>query len=157
MNQICFRKGNYKYELMHDWSYATSVRPGGDVAVDGGWVALQVDGTIRFKARYLWDGPSGPALDTTSFMRGALVHDGLYQLLRAGQLGQPESRDWHRYRKLADKALAQICKVDGMGWLRRAWVYRALRWFGAPAAKPGDAGRVRCAPDGCDVSKCVDA
>jgi hypothetical protein len=35
---------------------------------------------------YAWNGPSGPTLDTRNFMRGSLVHDALYQLMREGRM-----------------------------------------------------------------------
>lgn len=155
MNQICYRKGDYKYTLMHDWSYPTGVTYERDVEVEGGWVRLMRDGTIHLSKDYHWDGPSGPAIDTQNFMRGSLVHDGFYQMLRSGIFGEPGGKQWKRYRKASDKVLRNMCKQDGMGFFRRAWVYRALRWFGDAAALPGDGNKVRCAPVGCDPQRCV--
>ena len=152
--QICYTKGAYKYDLQHDWDHPIDLEPpDGDAAVDGDWVRVTSDGTIHFKAHYLWDGPSGPAIDTQNFMRASLVHDGLYQLLREGKLSRND-KEWSRNRKKADKILRTLCKQDGMGYFRRAWVYRALRWFGGPAATGGDEDKMRCAPEGCDLGVC---
>jgi len=154
MDQICYRKGDYKYTLLHDWSYPTGITYDRDVEVGGGWVRLTRDGTMHLRKHYHWDGPSGPAIDTQNFMRGSLVHDGFYQMLRAGILGTPGDAQWKRYRKASDKLLREMCKKDGMSFFRRAWVYRALRWFGGEAAMPGDAEEIRCAPAGCDPQRC---
>lgn len=83
---------------------------------------------------YAWDGPSGPAWDTPTFMRGSLVHDALYQLMREGHL--PASR----YRDDADRELKLVCVEDGMIALRAWWVYRGVRLGGGPSAR-GDGGK----------------
>ncbi len=78
---------------------------------------------------YCWDGPSGPTIDTKSFMRGSLTHDVLYQLIREGKL-PPAAR------KPADELLREICIEDGMSRFRAWYCYRSLRMFGAAAARP---------------------
>jgi hypothetical protein len=157
MEQICYRKGDYKYTLLHDWECSTGVTFERDVEVEGGWVRLLRDGTMYIRKDYHWDGPSGPAIDTQNFMRGSLVHDGFYQMLRDGIFGESGGKQWQRYRKASDKLLRAMCKQDGMSYFRRAWVYRALRWFGGAAAEgPGETVKVRCAPAGCDVRRCAE-
>jgi len=88
---------------------------------------------------YAWDGPSGPAIDTASFMRGSMVHDALYQLMRDGYLE-------HSYRKQSDQLLQQICKEDGMWTLRAFWVYLGVRLFANPASKPSHSKQLLKAP-----------
>lgn len=77
---------------------------------------------------YCWDGPSGPTIDTQNFMRGSLVHDCLYQLIREGYITPS-------YRKTADTLLRKICREDGMSWIRGVWVYLGVRIFGYRALK----------------------
>ena len=77
---------------------------------------------------YCWDGPSGPAIDTQNFMRGSLLHDCLYQLIRDGYIIPS-------YRKTADIFLFKICREDGMSWIRGVWVYLGVRMFGWRAIK----------------------
>ena len=72
---------------------------------------------------FQWDGASGPAIDTPSFMRASLVHDALYKLAREGML--PDG-----WRLPADKVLVAILRKDGMSWIRRKWVCGAVRGFG---------------------------
>ena len=96
----------------------------------GDFYALSA-GILIIRHGYAWDGASGPALDTKDFLRGSLVHDVLYQMIRDFSLGSD-------FRKAADQALIRICKEDGMPWWRRKWVYWALRKFG-----PEDGGKPR--------------
>ena len=88
------------------------------------------DGELTIKIGYRWDGPSGPTPDTKTFMRGALVHDALYQLIRMNIL--PKG-----FRGTADRLLRDICRKDGMNRLRAWWVYSAVRLFAKNAAIPG--------------------
>ena len=129
---ICYLKNpgdKYKYKLTEDYSHSTGITGG-----DGGNVYLKIDlaGGLEIRASYAWDGPSGPSIDTRSFMRGSLVHDALYQLMRLRVL------DHKRDRKSADKILRGICKADGMNRFRRWYVYWILRAFGAGSARPPD-------------------
>ena len=61
-------------------------------------------------------------------MLGALVHDALYQLIREGVIGI-EDRD------KCDKILQKICESEGMSKFRAWLVYKAVKRFGASAAK----------------------
>ena len=85
--------------------------------------------TLIIEKGYMWDGPSGPTIDTKDFMRGALIHDGLYQLIREGYLSMS-------CRKQADKILRKICIEDGMNKFRAWYVYTAVNRFAEWAAKP---------------------
>ncbi|KKN73161.1 hypothetical protein LCGC14_0403340 [marine sediment metagenome] len=119
------RKGSkWKYEVTE--TYIHEIDLGGiELAVRdkaGGVVFWYSPRTKRLYIGpgYRWDGPSGPTFDTESFMRGSAVHDALCQLTDLGLL------DWI-YREIADKELVIITKEDGMGWLRRQWVYAGVR------------------------------
>lgn len=146
---ISYRNVLYKYRLLNDNSHRTEMRLEQGVGVPGDWVTLSAEGELKIKSGYQWDGPSGPTIDTKTFMRGSLVHDGLYQLLREGLLGARGSEEWKRNRRLADIELVIIAKQDGMNWLRRQWVYAALRLAGHSAARPGKPVEIRQAPSGC--------
>ena len=127
---ISYRKlkgGKYKYKLTEDYRHVTAFRDS-----EGGnpYVELAVNGELTIHARYAWDGPSGPTIDTKSFMRGSLVHDALYQLMRERVL------DRERDRKDADRLLRRLCVEDGMWRFRARYVYWFVRMFGGGAAKP---------------------
>jgi hypothetical protein len=122
---IHYRAG-FKYQLSR--SYKVNL-PITQYCVEHGFFSLNLDGELFIKAGYAWDGPSGPTIDTKSFMRGSLVHDVLYQMIRLGLL--PQSM-----RKKADMILRDLCIMDGMWRWRATFVYRAVRRFGAGAASP---------------------
>ena len=125
-NPIHYRNlPTWKYQLETAWTYQTKITGFTTGAL---YFDLFPDGELNIYRGYCWDGPSGPTFDTKDFMRGALVHDVLYQMLRQGDL--PPS-----YRKAADQELAGLLKSDGMFWLRRKYVYLALRAFAGGAAK----------------------
>jgi len=116
----------YKYKLVAGYVHENIKIPG-FMSVDG-FVTLE-SGTLLLRKGYAWDGPSGPTIDTPDFMRGSLVHDALYQLMREGLLNI-------KYRPYADMLLRDICLADGMAKWRANYVYWAVRTFAAACAKP---------------------
>ncbi len=129
---IAFYKGSYKYLLARDITYATGIRSDG---FGLRFCSISPDGDLTILAGYAWDGPSGPTIDTRSFMRGSLFHDALYQLLRETGFGQNGRGDPHEIRRhQSDVTLREVCLADGMWKLRARWVYRGVRVGGGPAA-----------------------
>jgi hypothetical protein len=127
--QACYRRLHpYKYQLVADCSLAIDLRPA--TAIDHPFISLSEDGMLTLQASYAWDGPSGPALDSRNFMRGSLVHDALYQLMRLGLL------DHRKHRHQADTILRDLCREDGMSSLRAGIAYYAVRLFGERHARP---------------------
>ena len=115
----------WKYQLLEDWETETEVF---GFNIENPMFNLYPDGDLQVFRGYAWDGPSGPTIDTKSFMRASVVHDVLYQCLREGLL--PPSR-----RKLADRELIRYAKMDGMNPVRRFYAYWSLRAFAGGAAK----------------------
>jgi len=136
MKSIRYRDG-YKYQLAEDFSIRTPFRPERDIETE--FIILRRDGQLLIRRGYAWDGPSGPTFDSPSSMRGSLVHDALYQLMRLGLL--PIS-----CRPAADDLLYKLCVEDGM-WRWRAWLWRReVRKFAAFAASPSSTREVKVAP-----------
>ena len=132
--KVCYRKlTHYKYQLMQDYTIRIEIKVDKDIETD--FIILTTDGQLTAKNRYAWDGPSGPTIDTNSFMRGSLVHDVLYQLMREKHL------DYKEHRKYADDLLKNICMEDGMFKIRAWYVHKAVRLFGAGSAKPSSKSR----------------
>lgn len=129
MNQITYKKG-YKYQLYEDYVVTITIFPKNDVETR--YIFLTKDGLLNIKKGYAWDGPSGPTLDVKSFMRGALIHDALYQLMRNEKLNHNIHRD------PADRLLQFMCKEDGMTRLGAWLVYQGVRLGGGPAADPSN-------------------
>jgi len=127
-------RAGYKYQLYSD--LVVNVELLG--TVNGSYATLQ-DGRLKIKSGYAWDGPSGPAFDTGNFMRGSLVHDVLYQLMRENSLPRTA-------RKYADQLLRKMCREDGMSWVRAWWVYRGVRLFARKASLPSNSRPIMRAP-----------
>jgi len=101
MAQACYRRlRKYKYQLMDEYAIQLDIKPEQDI--DFNFVSLSKDGVLTIKKYYAWDGPSGPTIDTGNFMRGSLVHDALYQLMRLSAL------DYKVHRKRADEIMREI-------------------------------------------------
>jgi len=121
------KRRKYKYNLKSDLEYETGIQLGEPKSDK--FLGISTTGTLQIKKGYSWDGPSGPTIDTKTFMQGALIHDALYQLMREGILPQEA-------RKRADVILRDVCIEDDM-FPFCAWVvYYAVRIFGACYAKP---------------------
>lgn len=91
-------------------------------------ITLDIDGTLTIEAGFPWDGPSGPAVDTKSFMPGSLVHDALYRLWREHSLDE-------RFRMWADKVMRRINAGAGMAAPRRWWTWLGVRVGGRGGGK----------------------
>ena len=76
MNCILYN-GGYKYQLKETSTIAIDISP--ETPIDTEYITLDSQGNLTIKKGYAWDGPSGPTIDTLTFMRGSLVHDALYQ------------------------------------------------------------------------------
>ena len=137
MDRIQYNDG-YKYQLKQDYALSVPLKPA--ARFDSDFLLLETDGRLLIKQGYAWDGPSGPTIDTLNFMRGSLVHDALYQLMREDCL------DHIQDRAVADQLLRAICIADGMWRLRAWWVYQGVRWFGNPYADPACKRRPIWAP-----------
>jgi len=118
-------QAGYKYQLAETYAVVVGIKP--RVAILHDFICLTTDGKLIIGAGYAWDGPSGPTIDTKNFMRGSLVHDALYQLMREGLLSE-------ECRSSADDELHRICLEDGMSWLRAWYVRLAVGRFGSSCA-----------------------
>jgi hypothetical protein len=128
MRKACYRKlKHYKYQLVEPYDLVISIT---GYTVDTPYVKLYVDGRLEIPKGYAWDGPSGPTIDTPDFMRGSLVHDVLYQLIRIEKIPL-------QYKAYADLLLKKICLEDGMSSFRANYVYLSVKFFGGANAKPG--------------------
>ncbi len=127
MDKIYYRHlKKYKYQSMREYKYQTTIHLNLDVKIQG-FISLSSAGLLTIAKGYAWDGPSGPTIDTKTFMRGSLVHDALYQLMRMKLL--PIT-----FKDYADRTLQQICKEDGMCGFRAWYIYWGVRLFARSAA-----------------------
>lgn len=138
-SQIMYRSG-YKYQIGEDYTIEVSVKP--EVDIHTNFIDLSSSGELVIKNGYAWDGPSGPSIDTKNFMRGSLIHDALYQLMRQ----DPPVLSAEHWRKEADLELKRICIEDGMARFRAWYVYISLRIWGKPATSPDNRKKMQTAP-----------
>jgi len=112
----------YKYELMETLTTRVQI----DAEAHTEFIDLS-NGFLTIRAGYCWDGASGPTVDTKSTIRGSLVHDALYQLMRMGLIGQ-------EYKPIADQTFRRLIKNNGMGSFRAWYYYNGVRFFGSKSA-----------------------
>lgn len=132
---IKYSRGS-KYQLRRDAWFETHVK---GYKIDTEYIHLYHDGWLLISDGYAWDGASGPTIDTKSSMRGSLVHDALYQLIRLELLPR-------ECRVFADKELQEKCLADKMwSWRAKIW-YKILRRYAGPAAHPDHKRKEYTAP-----------
>ncbi len=141
MLTIHYRSG-YQYQLAAPYTVLIPIKPpAADISTE--YISLlsfhASAAQLTCNRGYAWDGPSGPAIHTDTFMRSSLVHDALYQLMR------------HEYLPLScrqdtDELLRSMNREDGMWAVRAWWVHLAVRKFGNPAASPESRKPLRRAP-----------
>ena len=133
---IKYKKG-FKYQLIGDYTTQTSITAGKSIKTE--FIELSATGLLTVKNGYAWDGPSGPTIDTKTFMAGSLCHDALYQLLRL-RLLEPS------WRRRADRELKKICIESGMNRFRAWYVYNSVKAGGKSAASPESLKVIYTAP-----------
>ena len=131
-----YRKG-YKYQLAEDEVFQTNIYPSHDIKTQ--FIDLYMDGKLVIKSGYAWDGASGPTVDTPSSMRGSLVHDALYQLMRQGKI-------LRRWRHNVDDFMLK-CLLEDKMWPCRAKLWRReVGKFAGFATNPKNKKKVYEAP-----------
>jgi len=123
---------NNEYVLLKDYNIQTNIK---GLVLDlnpesRGRVHLCPTGTLIIFMGFWWNGPSNFTIDTKSSIRGSLVHDTLYRLLRV------EAVPWW-VRDYADALLYRILLEDGMCGFRAMYWYKAVHEGGLSSALPG--------------------
>jgi hypothetical protein len=129
-------KSGFKYQLSRDYEIVIPIL---GYSFQTKRFSLDENGKLYIKDGYAWDGPSGPTIDTKSFMRGSLVHDVLYQAMRMELLPIELRSD-------VDIILHDICIEDGMCKIRAWWVLRGVQKGAKHAAHPDHKRKEYTAP-----------
>jgi hypothetical protein len=119
------QKGGERYKLNKNYTIDSGIT---GLSIDGQFLRLSKGGAFMIRKGYRWDGPSGPAPNTTSMMRASLVHDAFYELMRKKKLSR-------RWRKRVDKLFRKMCIQDGLPRSTAEMGYFILRKFGKFASK----------------------
>lgn len=131
-----YREG-FKYVLSEDYSVQTEIFPTQPIVTP--YIELTLAGMLTIKSGYASDGPSGPTVDTRTFIRGAFVHDALTQLVRLELI----DRMWIPAIHLT---LYRFCREDGMWTVRALWVFWGVRKFADSSTRPSAERPVLLAP-----------
>ena len=93
--------------------------------------ALAQDGLLTIFPGFVFDGPSGPTIDTPDALVGALPHDALYRMARDGKLA-PDLRD--DADRLARKVWVQAGMYDWRAffWLKALRAGASGSYYGKP-------------------------
>ena len=132
MKKVRYRKlTGYKYQLKRKYAIQIDLKPLKRIRrTVSEYLLFSPQGLLTIKKHYAWDGPSGPTIDTRDFIRGSLVHDALYQLMRESVL------DYRIHRQRADEILRELVLEDGMCKFRAWYVYQAVHIFAKGGAHP---------------------
>jgi len=116
-----YRSG-YKYQLAESISFQTNFKSKTGFKLD--FISITKEGLITGSKGYAWDGPSGPTYDDDLFMLLSLLHDMLYQLIRAGFFR-------HDYWRLADHEMESLLKVilPSLKWAKRTFWKARIKWI----------------------------
>jgi hypothetical protein len=125
-------------QLCSEFRFQLPVAPG--YAGRSGFISFDKEGRVTVAPGYVWDGASGPTIDTPDTVCGSLGHDVMYELMRLGKLSnfiyKPVADLWH-YNRL---------RIDGMPDFR-AWAwYRAVQAFGGKSTDPENQQDIKRAP-----------
>ena len=84
---------------------------------------------LTVKEGYRWDGVSGPTWDTDNTMRGGLIHDVLFQLMRGRVLAQ-NCFEW------VNRLFRNILLEDDICMFRASYYFWAVQHFAHRYARP---------------------
>lgn len=137
---MIYFKAGYKYHLFKTYTIDTGITS--EKGAQSQWIDLTPEGLLTIKAGYAWDGPSGPTFDTKNFMRGSLVHDALYQLMRQRFLPGGNTPT----REKIDRLLQRHCREDGMSKMRAWWVFKGVHYGARKSSTYAQRRKVFSAP-----------
>ena len=129
----------YRFVTREQFEMDTGILRSGEQEIGTDFIRLQPGGLLTIAAGFLWDGASGPIKQTPDLMRGSLVHDALYTLMRAGLLAMS-------WRPRADALLREMCVTDGMPRWQADMVHAAVSMRGSIYAEPETPRPVLVAP-----------
>jgi hypothetical protein len=120
--------------------FRLQVSPGPGYAGTAGFISFDKEGRVTVAPGFVWDGASGPTLDTLDSVCAALGHDVMYELMRLGKLSN------FIYKPVADLWFYNRLRIDGMIDFR-AWAwYRAVQAFGGDSTDPENQHDIKRAP-----------
>jgi len=87
------------------------------------------DGELLIDREFVWDGVTGMWINESAAMRGSLVHDAIYHLIR--ECGIDDSN-----AKIADDLLYQFSREDGVSWTLAQIMHYTTKYLGPYGRDP---------------------
>ena len=117
-----------KYVLEADYSVPIDIKMPDFATQDPRGQAVLASGRLTIHTGFMWDGCSGPCVDTRANHIPSLVHDALCRMLEAGECDIFDRRHAKRVHKLFRKHL----KLQGVDPTIAQLMYQAVRvaWGG---------------------------
>jgi len=103
------------------------------------WGLLSINGYLTVKDEYPWNGMSGIPLNIKSSVRGVLIHDVLYRLIRLGLLDI-------KWKTPGDEVLRKFCIEDGMWKWVADTIFAAVQRWGLSSTGPKAEPKIMEAP-----------
>jgi hypothetical protein len=87
------------------------------------------DGELLIDREFVWDGMTGMVYNEDAVIRGSLVHDAIYHLMR--ECNMKASNE-----KIADELLYKIVVEDGVSWLYAQFIWYYVKYLGKYGRDP---------------------
>ena len=116
----------------------TNIRPARKIVCEFG--GLDRKGRMTIYRGFMWDGASGPTLDTPDSIIASLMHDFGYRLIRLGFL-EPE------HKAAVDRMFYERLLADGMPQFRAYAWYKGVSAFGGSSIRPEAERALQRAPE----------
>ncbi|MBW2672052.1 MAG: hypothetical protein JRD89_01385 [Deltaproteobacteria bacterium] len=128
-------KGKGKYRVTKDFEFPTELRPIHLVGTLG--ASISPEGVLTLHKGMLFD-PSGPTFDDMRNLLASALHDGGYEMLKAGAIGQPVPnciqdrvlKNHDRCRKWFDCLYSDVLAVSWPMYQPKDPGFFVRRWLG---------------------------
>lgn len=127
LKYIKIRHPYYKYMVVEDFKIDLGLKK---IIFETNYYKI-IQGILYIKKGYIWDGASGPTIDTKSTIIASLVHDALYQSIREGCNIKKEIVDDIFYNLMIQKSNSLLGKIRAKTFLL------ALKLFGYSSTRGG--------------------
>lgn len=118
------------YQLVQEYKFVTQCRPAETVTMP--YITLEPTGQCTLARGFVFDGASGPVIQTKTILRAACEHDAKYRLMREGLL------DAEANQLMADAELRARMLEDGVNLVRADYFFTAVHGFGSKSTIGGN-------------------
>ena len=136
--EVLYREVGGAKQLCSEFRFR--IQPDIGYAGEAGFIRFDKAGRITVYPGYVWNGASGPTIDTSDTICASLGHDVMYELMRAGKL------PFFIFKEVADLWFYRRLLLDGtLDFRAWAW-YRAVVLCGNASCNPENQPKIQMAP-----------